>query len=94
MLNRLLNENSLKIINVPTYDHDFTANSVLGELTINLAKLKGKNIYEKIVSAKGTLPHEIFHFIIKMLKEEDKVDERIVVNLKEGKPITSKGMVK
>lgn len=91
-LDQLLDSSNIKIINDPNDNHDFSANSVTGELIINLHNLKGNNIYEKIVTAKGTLPHEIFHFLIKMLKEEDKVDERLVINIKDREPLTSKGM--
>lgn len=94
VLEKLLNEENIKIINDPNYKHDFTANSIKGELIINLSELaKGKNIYEKIEKAKGTLPHEIFHFLIKMLKSEELVDERMIINLTNGESIRSTGMV-
>lgn len=94
ILENLLNENNIVIINDPLDEHDFSADSEKGQVIVNLSKLKSdKDIYHKIVSAKGSLPHEIFHILIKMLKSRQLADDRMVIHMSNGEIITSRGMV-
>ena len=93
ILEGLMNEEKIKIINDPDDKHDYSANSKTGEIIINLDSFaKDKDNYEKIVKAKGGLPHEIFHIVIRLLKSEEEVDERIVINTTDGGRVTSRGM--
>lgn len=95
-LDGLLNPKNIVVINNSEDKHDFSADSEKGQIIINLSKIAcgdSKDIYDKLVTAKGGLPHEIFHLIIKMLKSSDLADERMVINLSNGNTITSRGMV-
>lgn len=93
-LENLLNPENIIIINNPNDEHDFSADPEKGQVVANLSRLaQGKDFYNKIITAKGTLPHEIFHIIIKMLKPDKLADDRMIINLVNGETITSRGMV-
>lgn len=98
-LNKMLNINSVVVINDENDDHDFSADSKNFKVIVNLAKIgkstnnSNPDIYTQMAIANGTLPHEIFHMIIQMLKPEELADERMIINTVEGNVITSRGMV-
>lgn len=98
MLNNMLSD-GIVVIYDENEKHDFSADSTDGHVIVNLAKIgreDGKplpDIYTQIVKAKGTLPHELFHIVIQMLKPKDVADERMVIDLKSGESLTSRGMV-
>ena len=98
VLNRM-NDDGIVIINDESDKHDMSANSNTGHVIANLAAL-GKtsqrpnpDIYTQMTIAKGSLPHEMFHVIIQMLKPDELADERMVIKTTNGKEITSRGMV-
>lgn len=98
-LNNMISEDSVIVINNPEDKHDFSADSKNGKVIVNLARI-GKNeknpnpdIFTQITTAKGTLPHELFHIVIHMLKPEEVADERMVISLSNGDTIASRGMV-
>ncbi len=98
-LNSMLINDSIEIINDEKDSHDISANSKTGKIIVNLAKL-GKNennpkpdIYRQMAVANGSLPHELFHIIIQMLKPEEIADERMIINMSNGEIITCRGMV-
>lgn len=98
-LNSMILNEGIIVINNPEDDHDFSADIKNSKVIVNLAKI-GKtktnydpDIFTQITAAKGTLPHELFHIIIQMLKPEEIADERMVINLSDGSTITSRGMV-
>lgn len=94
VLENLLNPNNIVIINNPEDGHDFSADPEKGQVIINVSQLsQSKDFYSSIINAKGTLPHEIFHIIIKMLKSKDLANDRMIINLINGDIITSRGMV-
>lgn len=98
-LNNMINNDGVIVIYDENDKHDFSADSEKGHVIVNLARIgveKEKpmpSIYEQIIRAKGTLPHELFHIIIKMLKPKDVADERMIINLIDAESITSRGMV-
>ena len=98
-LNNLLDGGSIIIFNDENDTHDFSANSEKGKLIINLARI-GKtpdnpnpDIYTKMAFANGSLPHELFHFIIQMLKPAEVSEERMIIKTAAGERITSRGMI-
>ncbi len=98
-LNGMLHSDSIMVINDPNDNHDFSADSKNGKIIVNLARI-GKtpdnpnpDIYTQMAVANGTLPHELFHIIIQMLKVEEVADERMMISLANGEVITSRGMV-
>ena len=97
ILNNMLGADSVVVINNEQDEHDFSADSKTGKVIVNLAKIgktePNSDIYTQMAVANGTLPHELFHIIIQMLKPEELADERMVINLSNGQTITSRGMV-
>jgi len=87
------------VIDDPKDKHDFSADTRIGKVIVNLARIAKTDeepepdIYRKIAVANGCLPHEIFHMIITLLKQEELADERMIINLKNGLQITARGMV-
>ena len=97
-LNQMLSVDSIDVINDESYKHDISADSRNGKIIVNLARI-GKNekgeivdIYSQVAAALGSLPHELFHIVIRMLKPDEIADERMVVNTKNG-VATTRGMV-
>lgn len=86
---------SVSVINAPDEHGDMTAHSDTSEVSINMAHFATDtpNLESKIVRAMGTMPHELFHFVFKMLKNRDSVDEKMVYELSNGEQATVKGMV-
>ena len=98
-LYRLMNDpGRVVVINNDKINHDFSANSTEGIIIVNLAKIGVSNespnpsIYRKVANAESVLPHELFHFVIKMLKPEYMENARIRIQLSNGEKISSKGM--
>lgn len=98
-LNNMIQSGGVVVINDENDKHDFSADSKNGKVIVNLARIgkteKNPNpdIYTQMAVANGTLPHELFHIIIKMLMPEEVADERMVINMSDGEVITSRGMV-
>ena len=89
-----LNKFQLEITYDEKFEHDITAHSEKNIISINTAYFgKGKSIEEKIVLAMGTMPHELFHFVIQMLKQKEICDERMVYELSNGEMVKNLGMV-
>lgn len=89
-----LNKFNLEVKYDVDFKHDITAYADKGMISINTAYFaKGKSLEEQIVQAMGTMPHEIFHFVFKMLKPEQLVDERMVYQLANGEIAFNFGMV-
>ena len=89
-----LNKFQLEITYDEKFEHDITAHSEKNIISINTAYFgKGKSIEEKIVLAMGTMPHELFHFVIQMLKQKELCDERMVYELANGETVKNLGMV-
>lgn len=89
-----LNKFNLEVKYDADFKHDITAYADKGMISINTAYFaKGKSLEEQIVQAMGTMPHEIFHFVFKMLKPEQLVDERMVYQLANGEIASNFGMV-
>jgi hypothetical protein len=98
-LKLMLESDSVVLINDPDYNHDFTAETDKGRVVINMARI-GKNgiinepdKYDKALTAKGLLPHELFHIILHMLKPAEIANERMHIQLSNGKEIRNRGMV-
>lgn len=93
-LNKFTNS-GISVINNDGERGDLTAFPELGEITINLAHFARDktDIESKIVRAMGTLPHELFHFIYRILKDEDKCEEQMLWNLKDNTTGICQGMV-
>lgn len=90
-----LDKFTIEVINDPNERGDITAHSDTSTITINFANFETniEKIETKIVKAMGSLPHEIFHFIYKMLKEPDNIKEIMIFNLKDGDQAIVKGMI-
>jgi hypothetical protein len=90
-----LNKFSIDVINAPSEHGDMTAHSDISQVSINLAHFATDTttLESKIVRAMGTMPHELFHFIFRMLKDKNSVDEKMVYDLSNGEQATVKGMV-
>lgn len=68
----------LEIINNSNDEHDLTAKPEEHKIIVNMDKLaKGDDLSKKIVKLLGKMPRELFHFIFNMLKDEDKVIEKM-----------------
>ena len=68
----------LAIINNSNDEHDLTAKPEEHKIIVNMDKLaRGDDLSKKIVKLLGKMPHELFHFISNMLKDEDKVIEKM-----------------
>ena len=93
IIERLDNFN-ISIINTPETRGDMTAHPEKSQVEINEAHFATdvKGIESKIVRAMGTMPHEIFHFVYRILKDENHCDERMVYNLTNGDQATCLGM--
>lgn len=93
IIERLDNFN-ISIINSPETRGDMTAHPEKFQVEINEAHFATdvKDIESKIVRAMGTMPHEIFHFVYRILKDENHCDERMVYNLTNGDQATCLGM--
>lgn len=98
-LNDMCNGSSIVVINDSKDKHDISALEESGKVIVNLENI-GKtkenpnpDIFTKIACAKGSLPHELFHIIINMLKPSELADERMVISLVDGEEIRSLGMV-
>lgn len=89
-----LNNFNISIINNPEVRGDMTAHPEKFQVEINEAHFATdvKDIESKIVRAMGTMPHEIFHFVYRILKDENHCDERMVYNLANGDQATCLGM--
>lgn len=84
----LLNEKNIILINDPTVEHDFSANSELGQITINEAQFNKEEdhyLERSLVRTLGNLPHESFHFLINMLKKEEQA--RMIYHLNTGETV-------
>jgi hypothetical protein len=98
-LNSMLDGDSIIVFNDENDTHDFSINSESGKLIVNIARLgitpnnPNPDIYTKMAKANGSLPHELFHMIIQMLKPADVADERMIIKTADGETITSRGMV-
>lgn len=89
-----LNKFDLEVKYDENFEHDITSYADKGIISINTAYFaKNKTLEEQIAQAMGTMPHEIFHFVFKMLKPEDKVDERTIYQLADGTIASNFGMV-
>lgn len=90
-----LNKFSISVINDPEKHGDMTAHSDISQVSINMAHFATdtQNLESKIVRAMGTMPHELFHFVFKMLKDKKDVDEKMIYNLSNGDQAIVKGMV-
>ena len=86
---------SVDVINDPEKHGDMAAHSEISQVSINMAHFATDtpNLESKIVRAMGTMPHELFHFVFKMLKTKDSVDEKMVYDLSNGQQGTVNGMV-
>lgn len=86
---------SIGVINDPNKHGDMTAHSDICQVSINMAHFATdiQNLESKIVRAMGTMPHELFHFVFRILKDKNNVDERMVYNLSNGEQATCFGMV-
>lgn len=93
LLEGLLDSSNVVVINDQEDKHDFSADTEKGQVIVNLAKMRGADIYEKVINAKGLLPHETFHLIIQMLKGKKIADERMIIDLVDDNQIKSRGMV-
>ncbi len=93
IVGRLDNFN-ISIINNPETRGDITAHPEKFQVEINEAHFATdvKNIESKIVRAMGTMPHEIFHFVYRILKDEKHCDERMIYNLVNKDQATCLGM--
>ena len=68
----------LEIISDSNNEHDLTAKPEEYKIIVNMDKLvSGDNLSKKIVKFLGKMPHELFHFVFNMLKDEDKVIEKM-----------------
>lgn len=86
---------SLDVINDPEQHGDMTAKPDESKIIINKA-IFAKDVNEierKIVRAMSTMPHELFHFVYRILKSERTRDERMVYNLSNGDTASCLGMV-
>ena len=94
IIERLDNFN-ISIINNSEVHGDMTAHSEKSMVEINEAYFATdvKDIESKITRAMATMPHEIFHFIFRILKDENHCDERMVYNLVDGSQATCLGMI-
>ena len=89
-----LNKFNLEVIYDEGFKHDMTAFTDKSKVSINTAYFaKGQSLEYQIVQAMGTMPHEIFHFVIKMLKDSNIADERMVYELANGEIASNLGMV-
>ncbi|MDD2518655.1 MAG: hypothetical protein PHG18_02065 [Bacilli bacterium] len=90
-----LNKFNINVINEPEEHGDMTAHPEIYQVSINMAHFatERKDVEGKVVRAMATMPHEIFHFIYRILKDEKNCDERIVYNLTNGDKATCFGMV-
>ena len=93
IIERLDNFN-ISIINDPEIHGDMTAYPEKFQVEINEAHFATdvKDIESKIVRAMGTMPHEIFHFVYRILKDKNHCDERMVYNLENGEQAICLGM--
>ena len=94
IIERLDNFN-ISIINNSEVHGDMTAHPEKSMVEINEAYFATdvKDIESKITRAMATIPHEIFHFIFRILKDENHCDERMVYNLVDGSQATCLGMI-
>ena len=87
----------IEVIYDENFKHDITAYHEQGKISLNMAYLgkdnKDQTLNGKIITTLGTIPHELFHFFIKMLKQQELADERMVYNLNTGEVATNLGMV-
>ena len=90
-----LDKFSLVVINDPEKHGDMTAHPEEGKISINKANFaKDRTEIEgKIARAMATMPHELFHFVYRILKDEKSSDERMVYNLSNGDTASCLGMV-
>lgn len=85
---RLLNEENIILINDPNYNHDFSANSELGQIIINEAKFvknEEQSLEKSLVRVLGSLPHESFHILITMLNSHNQ--SRMIYKLSNGEVV-------
>jgi len=89
-----LNNFNISVINNPETRGGMSAHPEKSQVEINEAHFATdvKDIESKIVRAMGTMPHEIFHFVYRILKDEKHCDERMVYNLANGDKATCLGM--
>lgn len=93
LLEGLLEPSNVVVLDDETGKHDFSANTETGQVIVNLARMRGDDIYQKVINAKGILPHETFHLVIQMLKNRELADDRMIIDLVDGEQIRSRGMV-
>lgn len=93
MIHRLSSFN-LSVINDSCIRGDLTAYPEEGIIEINIANFATEldSIENKVVRALGTIPHELFHFLFRILKEEDKCDEIMFWELTNNRKASCLGM--
>lgn len=90
-----LDKFNISIINNPEIHGDMTAHPEKFQVEINNAHFATnvQDIESKITKAMGSMPHEIFHFVFRILKDEKHCDERMIYNLSNGEQASNFGMV-
>lgn len=90
-----LNKFNVEVVQDVEHEHDITAKPEENKVIINTPYFgnKGETLSSQIVRAMGTMPHEIFHFIIKMIKPKELADEKMVYTLVNGEEVYNFGMV-
>ena len=90
-----LDKFNISIINNPDLRGDITAHPEKFQVEINNAHFATnvQDIESKITKAMGSMPHEIFHFVFRILKDEKHCDERMIYNLSNGEQASNFGMV-
>lgn len=89
-----LDKFNIKVINDMEKHGDMTAHSEISQISINNAHfaLDEKDIEGKVVRSMGSMPHELFHFVTKMLKDNEHCDEEMVYELDNGEKAFVFGM--
>lgn len=90
-----LNNFKFVMINDPERHGDMEARFDTGEVWVNMANhaLDRDDIVGKIVRSMGSMTHELFHFIYRMLKDRNMVDEKMIYDLANGDKAIGFGMV-